>query len=289
MVSIFSSHRALEALAALEQRGEAGLRLAEVAKAVGAPVSSTQVALGVLMEDGLVSTGSTRPPMYRIARDERDSTEKILDVAMRLADGARLLHAALRVNRAVEFAADDAAGLLLVIRWDAEPPDEVLLDRMLRRIDLEIARFGHDEARERLRAGASLRERASHGRVIVGSVDRSFPHPFRHGSPDAQPLGRLNPAVARPSRSALARIARRFGLSEVRVFGSAVHADFRSDSDMDVMVRRKPGIRRTLEEELSLRRALEDLLDRDVDVVDARVLRRPIREKVESDGVILYG
>ena len=289
MASIFSSHRALEALAALEQGGEGGLRLAEVAKAVGAPVSSTQVALGVLMEDGLVSTGSTRPPVYRIAPDERVDTEKILDVAMRLADGSRLMLAALRVNRAVEFAADDAAGLLLVIRWDAEPSDEALLGRMLRRVDLEVARFSHDEVRERLRAGAPLRERASAGRVIVGSADRSFPHPFRHGSPDAQPLGRLNPAIARPSRSALARVARHFGLSEVRVFGSAVHADFRPDSDVDVMVRRKPGIRRTLEEELSLRRALEDLLDRDVDVVDASVLRRPIREKAESDGVILYG
>jgi predicted nucleotidyltransferase len=36
------------------------------------------------------------------------------------------------------------------------------------------------------------------------------------------------------------------------------------------MVRRKPGVRRTLEDELSLRHDLEDLLGRDVDVVDAR-------------------
>lgn len=55
------------------------------------------------------------------------------------------------------------------------------------------------------------------------------------------------------------------------------------------MVRRKPGVRRTIEDELSLRRDLEDLLGRDVDVVDASVLREAIREKVMSEGVVLYG
>jgi Predicted nucleotidyltransferases len=75
----------------------------------------------------------------------------------------------------------------------------------------------------------------------------------------------------------------------MRVFGSAVHVDFRPGSDIDVMVRRKPGVRRTLEDELSLRRDLEDLLGRDVDVVDASVLREAIREKAESEGVVLYG
>jgi uncharacterized protein len=125
--------------------------------------------------------------------------------------------------------------------------------------------------------------------LIAGSVDRSFPDPFRHGSSEAPRLGRLHPAIDHPSRSALTRIARRFGLSEMRVFGSAVHADFRPDSDIDVMVRRKPGVRRTLESELSLRRDLEDLLGRDVDVVEATVLREAIREKAELEGVVLYG
>ena len=70
----------------------------------------------------------------------------------------------------------------------------------------------------------------------------------------------------------------------MRVFGSAVHADFRPDSDIDVMVRRRHGVRRTLEDELALRRELEDLLGRDVDVVDASVVRAGIRNKAESGG-----
>ncbi len=288
MGTIFSSQRALEALAALEQR-ESGLRLTEIAEALCAPVSSTQVALGVLMDDGLVSTGPSRRAVYQIARDAHEDAAKVLDVAARRAGGERLLVAALRANGAVEFAARDEAGLLLVIRWDAEPSDEVLLNRMLERADLQVARLGHDQVRERLRDDSSLRERARHSQVIVGSVDRSFPDPFRHGSSDAPPLGRLHPAISRPSRIALTRIARRFGLSEMRVFGSAVHADFRPDSDIDVMVRRKRGVRRTLEDELSLRRDLEALLGRDVDVVDASVVREAIRQRAESEGVVLYG
>ena len=134
-----------------------------------------------------------------------------------------------------------------------------------------------------------MRERASHSSVIVGSVDRSFPDPSRQGSSDAPLLGQLHPTVHRPSRSALLRIARQFGLEEMRVFGSAVHADFRPDSDIDVMVRRKRGVRRSLEDELALRRVLEDLLRRDVDVVDATVVREDIRAKAESEGVVLYG
>lgn len=288
MASIFSSQRALEALAALEQR-DGGLRLTEIAEALSAPVSSSQVALGILVDDGLASIGPTRPPLYRLALDGRQDGAKILDVASRHAGGERLLAVALRANRAVEFAARDEAGLLLVIRWDAEPSDEVLLARMLTRIGLQVARFGHDEIRERLRDDPSLRDRAMRGRVIVGSVDRSFPDPFRHGASDSPPLGRLHPAINRPSRSALARIARRFGLSEMRVFGSAVHADFRPDSDIDVMVRRKRGVRRTLGDELSLRHDLEVLLGRDVDVFEASALREAIREKAESEGVVLYG
>jgi hypothetical protein len=286
--SIFSSQRALEALAALEQR-DGGLRLTEIAEALSAPVSSTQVALGVLIDDGLASIGPARPPLYRIAPGGREDAARLLDVAAVRAGGARLLAAALRANRAVEFAAQDEAGLLVVVRWDAEPADEIPLDRMLERSNLEVARFAHDEVRERLRDDRSVLERASRSQVIVGSIDRSFPEPFRHGAPDAPRLGGLHPALGRPSRSALARIARRFGLSELRVFGSAVHADFRPDSDIDVMVRRKRGVPRTLEAELSLRRDLEALLGRDVDVCDASVLRDEIREKAESEGVVLYG
>lgn len=290
MSSIFSSRRAVEALAALEQR-EDGLRLADVAGALAVPLSSAQAALSVLLDERLVTFDGAPRRRYRLSAREKDDVSKILDVATRHMPREPLLDAALRASPAVEFAGRDAEGLLLVIRWDAEPRDEVRLNCMLRRVaaDLGIERLGHDETRERLREDASLRERAVRIGVIVGSVDRSFPDLFRHGSPDAPLLGDIHSSLRRPSRNALARIARRFGLSELRVFGSAVRADFRPDSDVDVLVRRRPGVQRTLESETSLRRQLEDLLGRDVDVVDATVLRAEIRHRAESEGVALYG
>ncbi len=288
MKSIFASRKAIEALAALEQQ-DGGMRLVEVALAIAARVSSTQVALGALVDDGLVAVGPTRPPVYQVAEGQEGDVAKILELGCRHLSGERLLAAALRANPAVEFAAQDAAGLLLVTRWDAEPRDEVRLNRMLERLDLAIQRLSHDDVRERLLHDEGLRERARRAHVVVGSVERSFPDPFLHGSSDAPLLGQLHPAIHRPSRSALVRIARRFGLQEMRVFGSAVHADFRPDSDIDVMVRRRRGVRRTLEGELALRRELEDLLGRDVDVVDASVLRDGIRSRAEAEGVVLYG
>ena len=294
MASIFSSQRALGVMAALEQR-HGGLRLTEIAEAIGAPVSSTQVALAVLADDGLVSSDDTRPPRYRIPPGRQADAAMLLDVASRGAGSGRdagrghLLDAALRASSAVEFAARDEAGLLLVVRWDAEPADEIKLNRVLGRAGLEVTRFGHDEIREQLREEPTLRDRAARGAVIVGSVNRSFPDPFRHGSPDAPTLGRLHPTISPPPRRALARIARRFGLARISVFGSAVHSDFRPDSDIDVLVRRRPGARRTVEDDLSLRRALEDLLGRDVDVMDAAVVRPAVRQKAAAEGVVLYG
>jgi uncharacterized protein len=292
-MAIFSSHRALEVLAALEQRPD-GLRLSELARAIDGPISSTQVAVHVLIEDGLVSADNGPPPSYRLASDQGDDIAKILEVASRRDPGGTLLASALRASPAVEFASRDFASrdheaLMVVTRWDAEPSGEVVLDRMLARHSLDVTLIGHDELRERLHEDDSLRHRAIDGTVIRGSVDRSFPDPFRHGAVDAVPLGQLHPAINPPSRRALSRIARRFRLAEIRVFGSAVHADFRGDSDIDIAVLRQRGVHRSLDDESSLRRELEDLFAREVDLVDTSLLRGPIRERAQSEGVVLYG
>lgn len=199
-----------------------------------------------------------------------------------------MIAAALRASNAVEFASKDAEGLLVVLRWDAEPADEVLLDRMLARSDQVVTTLGHDDLRERLLDDRSLAERAQRGVVAVGSVDRTFPDPFKHGDPGAPLLGRLHPSVRQPSQHALRRIAREHGLAEIRVFGSAVHADFRPDSDIDVMVRHKRGQRWSLSDAFGIRRELEAIVGRDVDVHEAEALRDPVRQRAEEQGVVLY-
>lgn len=277
----------MEVLAALEQR-ESGMRLSDVAKTLDVQVSSSQAALRLLIRDRFVVFDASRRT-YQSASDT--DVARLLDVAAPRLPGPRLVDVALRASPAVEFAGRDGDGLLIVTRWDAEPRDEVRLGRMLRRLPdgTTVERLSHDQARERLLVSSSLRERATRSRIVAGTVARTFPDPFRHGSPEAPLLGTAHPALRRPSDRALRRIARRFGLREILVFGSAVHADFRPDSDVDVMVRRQPGIERTLEDELALRRDLEDLFDRDVDVVDAAVLRPEVRSRAEAEGVVLYG
>jgi hypothetical protein len=284
MTSVFSSQRAIEALAALEQREE-GMRLSEVAAAIGVSDSAAQVALRLLVAEWLVVVDGRR---YRIADGD---ASLLLDIASRRPGDQSRIDVALRSSRAVEFAGREAGGLLVAIRWDAEPTDEVKLTRALARLPAGVAveRIGHDDLRDRLLDSPALRERAERSEIIVGSVPRSFPDPFKHGSPDAPTLGDLHPAVRRPSRAALKRLARRFGLREIRVFGSAVHADFAPDSDVDVMVRREPGRTRSLESEMALRSELESLFDRDVDVSDETVLRTEIRRKAVSEGVAIYG
>lgn len=288
MKSIFSSGRAITALAALESRPE-GARLTELSALIEAPVSSVQAAMDVLIADRFVSTSHDRHTRYFLTPEQRGDAAKILDVASKRDADGTLIAAALRANPAVEFSARDRAGLLVVSRWDARPSDEVLLERSLARTTAEVTRIGHDDLRELLYEDDSLRDRAHAAEVISGRVDRSFPRPFAHGAPEAPALGRLHPAINPPSRRALTRLARRFGLAEIRVFGSAVHADFRPDSDIDLAVTRRPEAHRTLDDEFSLQRELENLFGRDVDVVDLGVLRPPILERARSEGVVLYG
>ncbi len=288
MTSIFSSDRALAVLAALEAR-PSGARLTELSTMVEAPLSSVQAALRLLLAGRWISTDRARPVRYLLTSDQRRDAAKLLDVAAtRDRDGA-LVAAALRANRAVEFSARDGAGLLVVTWWDAKPSDEVLLEASLSRVLTDVTRIGHDDLRELLQEDQSPRERALAAVAISGSVDRSFPRPFVHGGSDAPPLGRLHPAVDTPSRRALTRLARRFGLAEIRVFGSAVRGDLRPDSDIDIAVTRRPERRRTLEDETALRRELEDVFGRDVDVVDVGLLRPDVLARLRSEGVLLYG
>lgn len=288
MTSIFSSQHALAVLAALEVRPD-GARLTELGAFVAIPVSSVQAALGVLIGDRLVSTSRDRCRRYVLTTDQRGDAARILEVAAKRDPRGALTAAALRASPVVEFSARDRSGLLVVTRWDAEPSDEVLLGRSMSRTTAEVTRIGHDELRELLYEDDSLRERALGAEVISGSVDRSFPRPFLRGASDAALLGGLHPAIDPPSRRAMARLARRFGLAEIRVFGTAVHADFRPDSDIDVAVTRMPNGRRTLDDEFSLQHELEDLFGRDVDLVDLGLLQPAILERARSEGVVLYG
>lgn len=69
----------------------------------------------------------------------------------------------------------------------------------------------------------------------------------------------------------LAGLCRRHNLVELSVFGSVVR-DFRGDSDVDVLVRYRPGHVPRLCELLDLRAELEAIFRRSVDLVTSGVI-----------------
>lgn len=89
-------------------------------------------------------------------------------------------------------------------------------------------------------------------------------------------------------RGRLEALAARFGVGKVSVFGSALRADFRPDSDVDVLVEFEPGRTPglafvTLAEELSTL-----LGGRRVDLVTEKSLHPLLRDEVLRTAVVLY-
>lgn len=70
----------------------------------------------------------------------------------------------------------------------------------------------------------------------------------------------------------------RWKVRELSVFGSALRADFRPDSDIDVMVSFEPGVTMTFDSFLSMREELSVMFDgREIDLVEKRLLKNPFR------------
>ena len=78
-------------------------------------------------------------------------------------------------------------------------------------------------------------------------------------------------------RSDISRICRQHQVRRLEVFGSAARgSDFDpASSDADFLVEFGPGAKKGLDAYFGLKSALEDLLQRDVDLVEAGALRNP--------------
>jgi len=289
---LVASEHGLRALIALSQRPE-GLRPAEVATILGIPFSSAQRALRVLEDDGLVEHRDRR---FATVTDAR--TGAAVRFALAIIEPIEALAVLARASRAVEFAGTDEQGAVLVIRRFAEAADEVLLHAALADLgalhgehhgQVKVELLDKSALRERLLDDRTPRDRALHMRVLAGSVDRSFPDRTRHGDEDAPLLRRLHDSVAVPSGRRLRALARRHGLRRVVAFGSATRADFRPDSDLDLLVEPAPGHRLSLRQRAALMADAETLFARDVDLVAAGELRPALAEHIAREGVVLHG
>lgn len=86
-------------------------------------------------------------------------------------------------------------------------------------------------------------------------------------------------------REEILRLARKYGASNVRVFGSVARGEATDRSDIDFLVDFPPDY--SLWDRIGLMQDLEELLGRRVDVVLAARLREMIRDEILRDAVPL--
>ena len=91
--------------------------------------------------------------------------------------------------------------------------------------------------------------------------------------------------LIRLKRDEIVEAASRHGARNVRVFGSVARGETDETSDIDFLVEMAPGY--SLLDMGGLLMELRELLQRDVDVVTERGLRRAIRERVLREAVPL--
>jgi len=85
----------------------------------------------------------------------------------------------------------------------------------------------------------------------------------------------------------IAEICRRYGVTELAVFGSAVRDDFGPDSDVDFLYVLSEDS--TLGWEIvDLRDELQEAVGRDVDIVPKNYLHWVIRDRVLAEAEVIY-
>lgn len=75
----------------------------------------------------------------------------------------------------------------------------------------------------------------------------------------------------------MADLCRRWKITELAVFGSAIRADFAPHSDVDILVTFEPDAGWSLLDLVTLQQELSALFGRRVDVVEKAGLRNPYR------------
>jgi predicted nucleotidyltransferase len=80
-------------------------------------------------------------------------------------------------------------------------------------------------------------------------------------------------------RKKIAEFCKRWSITEFSVFGSALRADFRPNSDVDVLVSINPRAHIGLFEIAEMEIELEDMFKRPVDLVEKEGLRNPYRRR----------
>lgn len=90
------------------------------------------------------------------------------------------------------------------------------------------------------------------------------------------------------SKEKIADFCRRHNVRQIQLFGSALREDFGPDSDVDVLVEFEPDAQVGLIALSRMRRELEEIFQRPVDLVPHDGLKPRIREAVLSSAEVIY-
>ncbi|MBA3528569.1 MAG: nucleotidyltransferase domain-containing protein [Propionibacteriaceae bacterium] len=87
----------------------------------------------------------------------------------------------------------------------------------------------------------------------------------------------------------IADLCRAHRVRELSVFGSVLRDDFRPSSDVDMLVLFEPDATIGFLELAALQYALEDVVNRPVDLVSKQGLNRVIRQQILDNAQVIYG
>jgi uncharacterized protein len=97
----------------------------------------------------------------------------------------------------------------------------------------------------------------------------------------------MSPRIA-IDRAGIAAFCRRNGIRKLSLFGSVLRDDFRSDSDIDVLVEFDPGSEIGYLGMARLARELSEMLGRSVDLRTPKELSRYFRDRVIESAEVQY-
>jgi len=96
------------------------------------------------------------------------------------------------------------------------------------------------------------------------------------------------PEVLQKSKRKIAAICRKYQIRELSLFGSQVRGDSTTESDFDFLVEFQPDARIGFIELGFIQEELENIVEKQVDLVPKEGLKKLIRQQVLNESEIIY-
>jgi predicted nucleotidyltransferase len=102
----------------------------------------------------------------------------------------------------------------------------------------------------------------------------------------------INNFVSTIPTDKIAEFCKRWKIQELALFGSALREDFRSDSDLDIVVRFAENTDWGLFDHIQMQLELQRMFDRNVDLISRRAVEQShnwlLREEILNTALVLF-